>query len=112
MGFPALAGEFDLALAFAQTFALPVAQAPVAFWAGNALFIIRGGQVFFRQGPSAAEAKYGLSVLQSMGDRDLMMEDKAFAFPLAFLRVDFFQIMEDPTPQMIDLVEPVLQKVG
>ena len=47
-----------------------------------------------------------------MGDRDLMMEDKAFAFPLAILGGDFFQIMEDSTPQMIDLVESVLQKVG
>ena len=41
-----------------------------------------------------------------------MMKDKAFAFPLAVLGGGFFQIIEDASTEMIDFVEPILQKVG
>ena len=63
-----------------------------------------------RSGPSASEAKDGLTVLETVSDRDLVMKNKAFPFPLAFLGGDFFEVMEDASPKMIDFVEPVLQR--
>jgi hypothetical protein len=70
-----------------------------------------GGQVFVCYRTSAAKAKNGFSIFESVSNRDLMMKNKTLAFPLALVRFDFLEIIQDASPEMINLVKSILQEV-
>ena len=79
-----------------------------AMGAGNALGISIARQVLLRQGAAASEAQFVIALYQAVADRNAAVEDEAFAFPLAFLWRDIFEIFEDAALE----VEHILDTFG
>ncbi len=101
----ALAGEVDLPLAFAGGGALGGGELIVARGAGDSSFVAGVFAFGWGEGGAAAAAEDQGSGFEPVDNTDPLVEDKAFAFPERFGRVDGFEVFEDPAAEVVDLAE-------
>jgi len=111
MLFPTGAGEFDLLLALAEPGAVFVGELIHALVALHTGLVFLALHVFGGDWPAAGVAELVWAFFQPVTDGDAAVEDEAFAGPGGGLFGNLFEVFEDATFEVEDVLDAFAEQV-
>ena len=105
-------GEQYLLVTFTESFGAIIGEFADAFLAAHAFFVVVGSTLVVAEDVPTSSAKCVIAGLEIVVDGHPLIEDEAFAAPHRFGGIDVFEVLEDSTFEMKDLVEALVEHVG